>query len=457
MRALRVMASALLFLAAALAAHAQSAPQGLEPGFVPTDHVMMPGGPQSSVVFLISDMGGWSAREQAIASSLAGRGTIVVGIDLDRYYAALAEDDDCIYMVSDIERLTGQLYRAARIETYTPPVVAGLGAGATLALAIAAQTPPSTISATIAVDPGRVVPLAKQLCTPAPKAVVENGIAYGLTPGPLPNPVRIVFSSEASGEGREHAAELQKRHRQIEISEATGTADAILLAEIGSRQQQLAASRAPLDLPIVEIPATARYDTMAIIYSGDGGWRDIDKQLAAYLREAGVPVVGVDALRYFWHERQPVDVAQDLSRIIARYRGEFGTRKVMLIGYSFGANILPATYRLLPQSDKDKVSLISLLALSHQADFEIAVTGWLGFAGEGRHGDPVDDLQEVEPKKIQCIYGLDEDDTACPALQPLAPRGAEIVARPGGHHFDGNYRVLSDLIVARAAKFAASN
>ncbi len=101
------------------------------------------------------------------------------------------------------------------------------------------------------------------------------------------------------------------------------------------------------------------------------------------------------------------------------------------------------------------VSLVSLLALSHHADFEIDVSGWLGFTGSGKYGDPVDDLREVEPSKIQCIYGLKEKDSACPAVQEI--RGAQVLAREGGHHFDGDYRALNRLIVDRAAALMATN
>ena len=59
---------------------------------------------------------------------------------------------------------------------------------------------------------------------------------------------------------------------------------------------------------------------MAIVYSGDGGWRDIDKDIADRLHELGLPVVGVDSLRYFWSEQSPDVAAADLARIIAHYR-----------------------------------------------------------------------------------------------------------------------------------------
>ncbi|MCQ1849838.1 virulence factor family protein [Neorhizobium galegae] len=422
---------------------------------LPTDRISFPEGKATGVVVLLSDGEGWTDREEQVSEVLTGHGALVVGVDIRQYYTALEKEwDDCLYLVSDIETLSHQLHRSADIANYHPPVVAGIGDGATLALAIAAQTPDSTIAETLAIDPRTTIPLSTILCTPAPKTPVPGGTVYGLTEGDLPNPIRVVFSPSADAAGRIHAEELKEIHPAIEFHETAEGADVALLENISAIARRLAHSASPLNLPIVPIHATPKHNTMAIIYSGDGGWRDIDQQLGAYLKEEGIPVVGVDALRYFWSERTPEQTAADLSRIMTSYRKRWNVDNVLLIGYSFGANVLPATYRLLPEADKQAISLVSLLALSHHADFEIDVGGWLGMRGTG-HGDPVDDLRKVEPSKIQCIYGLKEKESACPAVKEIP--GVQVLAREGGHHFDGDYRALNRLIVDRAVALMVVN
>ncbi|MBW6421073.1 virulence factor family protein [Rhizobium sp. XQZ8] len=435
--------------------HVVSDPE-LKTKSLPTDRISYPEGKPKSVVVLISDEGGWSDREERASESLARQGAMVVGVDLPDYYAALQKrDDECLYLVSDIEDLSRQLHRSADVIDYHPPIVAGIGSGGTLALAIAAQTPDSTIAETLAVDPQTAIPLSTVLCTPADKTPASDGIVYGLSEGELPNPVKILFSPKADAAGRIHAENLKESHPAVQLTEASDTQETVLEEGISSIVAQLARSVSPLALPIVPIEVKPRHNMMAVIYSGDGGWRDIDQQLGAYMKEDGIPVVGVDALRYFWTEKTPEQTAADLTRIIETYKRRWKVDNVVLIGYSFGANILPATYRLLPDEDKQAVTLMSLLALSHHADFEIDVTGWLGFAGAGKYGDPVDDLQQVEPRKIQCIHGLKEPDSACPAVQEIS--GAQVLAREGGHHFDGDYRALNRLIVDRATAILATN
>lgn len=458
------MIPALLLASSLLAGYAMAAPaaSGATPGAtyatetLPITHLSLPSQTPQALVLLISDGNGWTAEEIAQTERLLARKAAVIGVDVQQWYASLSSsaEEECYYLVADIESLSQQIHRAMAVETYHAPVVAGVGEGAALALAIAAQTPPATIEETLAVDPTAAIPLKTVLCTPAPKTGHPEGTVYGLTPGALPNPVSIDLGEAAMPDGRAHAAALKASHPAVEVIDGGDTpAFERLARRLDATLDRLQGAHTPLDLPIVPMEAKARYDTLAIIYSGDGGWRDIDKKLAAYLQKDGVPVVGVDALRYFWRERSPEETAADLARIIDTYRSRWRVKHVALIGYSFGANILPATLKRLPAAQANRVSLISLLALSHQADFRISVMGWLGVAGAGKHGDPVEDLKDLKTDLVQCVYGLEEEDTACPKVKTLA--GAEVIARPGGHHFDGNYKIIADAIVSRISRTAA--
>jgi type IV secretory pathway VirJ component len=423
---------------------------------LPQDRISAPDdGSMTGVVVIISDANGWDMTEQAALETVVAGGAIAVGVDLRVWRAALSRETerDCLFLPTDIERLSRQLHRSHTADFYRPPRILGIGEGGTLALAIAAQTPngsfAETIGETLAVDPAEAIALPKPLCTPASRRETARGTAYGLSPGKLPNPVRIAFSTAAEETGREHAASLQASHPDVVLADGEGGPARVLSAEAADLVARLKPDDAALDLPVVEDIVTPSHDTVAIFYSGDGGWREIDQRISARLNEQGVPVIGVDALRYFWSEKTPEETAADLSSMIAHYRKRLGVSRVVLIGYSFGANILPKVYGLLPEGDRNAVTLLSLLALSHQADFEIVLGSWVGISGPARHGDPVEHLATVEAAKIQCVYGLDEEDTACPALEPRVGDGLDLVARPGGHHFDENYELVADRILAR--------
>ncbi|RWR31468.1 virulence factor family protein [Sinirhodobacter populi] len=446
-------ALALCALMAATGAAAQSTtdiqvpPAGFDTGMIEGPQIYRPMGQPRGVVFLISDAQGWGAADEAEAKALTSRGMAVVGLDLPSYLKGLEkhpDDDTCAYAIADIEELSKRL-QAGGEGDYHLPLIAGRGDGGGLALAFAAQTPASTIEATVVADPSAAIALAAPLCTDAQHETTGGRTTYGLTAGELNDPVDVVLTPTAPQAAQDHVAALARDYPDITVTSSTDAPADALAAALSARLDAIEKAEGPLNLPITEmaVPKPAQ-DTMAIIYSGDGGWRDIDREVGATLQKAGVPVIGVDSLRYFWNARKPQDTADDLSRIIRHYQTEWGVKHVLLIGYSFGADILPVSYSLLPTRDQAAVSQMTLMALSHERDDAIHVTGWLGMSS-GSANDPTKDLQKVPANIVQCIYGEGDDDDAC---HELTDRGYEMVGLTGGHHFDGDYQALAGHILA---------
>jgi type IV secretory pathway VirJ component len=443
-------AACALSLTAPAAYAASETTQTFETGLIPSPHIFLPEGGVKGAVMLISDAAGWGDNEKAEADKLVAEGSVVIGVDFPSYIDALrkydvSENDGCVYLVSDIESLSQQVQRAAGNSPYHLPIIAGVGEGGALALAIAAQTPDATIGQTLAIDPLAGIPLTQELCTPAKKQTVGDRMIYGLSDIALPNPVIAAFTAAASKDGRAHVDELKKAHSDIDIRDASDDAQTTLSDTLDELVAASAAADNPLGLPLTILDAKPAFDTMAVIYSGDGGWRDIDKEVGAALQKQGIPVVGIDSLHYFWSERKPQETADDLGRIIELYRKQWQVKHVLLVGYSFGADVVPAAFTKLKAAPKSAVAQISLLSLSHEVDYQISVMGWLGAKTEGAGGDPVNDLKTVDPKLVQCIYGKEDDDeVACPDLKDS---GVQVIALAGDHHFDENYELLTKTIV----------
>ncbi|MBK1663861.1 type IV secretory pathway protein AcvB [Rhodospirillum rubrum] len=419
-------------------------------GSLPDPKIEMPKGPQNALVVLISDAQGWSDADARLSARLKDSGSVVIGIDLPRYLAVLEKaPEDCVYLVGDIEELSQEVQKAAGGAAYVLPVIAGSGEGADLALAMAAQTPDATIGHTLAVDPTGGLPLKKILCTDAPHRATPAGIAYGLQSGPLPNPIDTLFTPAAPAPGRDHVASLRETWGAITAGETAQPAKAALESALMALLTDPSAKTK--DAWATELPTTATRDTLAIVYSGDGGWRDLDKQIADEFQKRGVPTLGVDSLRAFWSRKTPEETAKTLSRLINTYTRRWQVNKVLLVGYSFGADILPATLAALPEADRARITQISLLGFSTGANFEISVTGWFG-AKHGETQPTLPDLAKLDPAQIQCFYGLEEDDSACPKLKDS---GIEILSTTGGHHFDGDYKALATRILAGLDRRAA--
>ena len=196
-------------------------------------------------------------------------------------------------------------------------------------------------------------------------------------------------------------------------------------------------------IPVIEGPASEpASDTLTLFYSGDGGWRDLDRDIAERMAAKGFPVVGVDVLRYFWQHKSMEQGAADLEQLMQSYRDKWGIRRFVLAGYSFGADLLPAFYAQLHPSDQNSIDALLLLALARSGSLEIEVTGWLGQAGTEFATGPA--LAKVPAKKVLCVYGLEEvEESGCTQSGIVG----EQLALPGGHHFDENYAALAERLM----------
>jgi type IV secretory pathway VirJ component len=396
-----------------------------------------------ALVFVFSDLGGWDAGYAGAARRLAGMGAVVVGIDLPQYVRNLvASKDGCHYVIAEIEDMSERLQRDFHFAGYQSPILAGIGPGGTLAYAALAQSPAATIAGAISVDPAPALGTKVPLCAGAPAQAAEGGgFTYGARPQlngwwhvsaatPLPSTFAAVVEQSSGAVVDLHGEPLERLVALLQAALPSPTPP----TQSGALGQ----------LPLTELPALRPGAALAVIYSGDGGWRDIDKQIGEVLARENMPVVGVDSLRYFWRAKTPEEIAGDLSHIIRHYCATWRTEKVVLIGYSFGAGILPFAVNRLPQEDRARVVQVSLLGLEPRADFQVKLSGWFG-------GVPGSDAPAVLPEILrqplglfQCFYGDKEPDTLCTAPQ-LA--GAEIIRTGGGHHFGGDYTALAKQIV----------
>ena len=197
-----------------------------------------------------------------------------------------------------------------------------------------------------------------------------------------------------------------------------------------------------LSLAEVSVPTSARADTMAIILTGDGGWAELDKGVAQGLAARGVPSVGWSSLRYYWTPRTPEMAAADLARIIRHYVPEWNVQRVIVVGYSFGADVLPFLVNRLPDDVLARVRSVALLGLSESATFEFRSSSWINGGGTSTYRT----APEVERLRVPvvCVRGRDEGESACIAL-----KGSQIssIAVGRGHHFSGDYENLARTIL----------
>ena len=411
----------------------------------------------ASFVLLLSGDEGWNRRADALAARLAQEGAMVVGIDFPKFKAVLeADGGDCVFPDGDLENLSHFVQAYFHNSTYLAPLLVGVASGGSMAYAVLAQAPKDTFAGAVSVGFCPHLNVEKPLCKGSGLELTHAARGSGQELKPL----KSLSNPWVTLQGAEGSACPAAVSRDF-VSQVHGAAIATLPQvsdpSIGAAVAKLAAANsnrgiAPPaelgDLPVVEIPAkpdTAPSDAFAIMMSGDGGWAGIDQDIAAALTAKGIAVVGLDSLRYYWTARTPQGVAADTDRLIRYYLAHFGKKRVLLVGYSQGADVLPFAVNRLPAATKSVVSLMAILGMSEHALFEFHVSSWIADDNSGPETLP--EVNRVSGMPVLCIYGEEEHDSLCPKLDA---RKFNIVKVKGGHHFDGNYAGLAEDILAAA-------
>lgn len=415
-------------------------------------HVARPADTATRTLMFVSDANGWDAREDAYADALAAAGTFVVGIDLPAYIKELdGIQGDCSYPYAHMEEVSHWIQRHENFANYSAPWLVGLDRGATLAYAVAAQAPAGTFAGLATLGFDFDWRLAHKICAgDAGEATAADGQrGFRVVPVArlgnawLPRP--YAPGSTIDGIGRD----LAQLHDRVFASPSPRRDGPQTLTTTLQRWDRREARRhEPLpqdvaDLPLTDIAPTATANgRIAIVLTGDGGWAGLDQGVAEALAADGVQVIGFSTLKFFWKQRTPDEAAAAVARVVGHYAAQNPDARFALVGYSFGASLLPVVLNRLPDDARAKIDLQFMISPDDEAVFEIKVGDWFGGA---HHDGALPIAPELAQTNVPafCLHGDDEDDSPCPKL------GEKVTALslPGGHHYDGDYAAIGKLLL----------
>lgn len=413
------------------------------------------------IVLFASGSAGWSAELNAVAKAVAENDYVVAGIELNAYLARLDRTDAaCVDVSADFEQLNRMLEGRYPPATHLPPILLGYGGGAALGYAALAQAPAERFHAGVGLDFCPELPLHKPLCPGVAQlesAALPEQHGVELKPVARLPTTWFVFQNQPACDAAA-AAHFVKSISLARLADIPGH-DGIqgglpqILALFQwldpSIVKQVQPDASVSSVPLTEVPVSGGPERpqLAVMFSGDGGWALLDRAVTAELAKNGLPVIGWDSLSYFWKARQPDGVALDLERVLRHYLEAWKKERIVLIGFSFGADVLPAIANRLPQDLRDRIDLIALLGLSERATFEFHLNDWISDA-PNPNGLPVrPELDKLSAIKRLCIYGVEDDSSIC---AQLGDSGVITVRLPGNHHFDEDYagvarRILDQL------------
>ena len=206
---------------------------------------------------------------------------------------------------------------------------------------------------------------------------------------------------------------------------------------LSSKAQQV--SSVP-DLPLQLSAGKGSSEVLVIYLTGDGGWNSFNQQMVYKFEKQGYGVVALNARKYFWNEKSPEEFAHDFEQLSSYYLAEWEKTSLIIVGYSFGADVgsfLPA--RLSAELRK-KIKKIVLLSPSFSTDFAIRLSDLIG------ESDNVSRRYKVEPEigktdlPIVCIFGNEEEKVLKGSLKNS--KSLIIFELPGDHQYNHDLDLL---------------
>lgn len=183
--------------------------------------------------------------------------------------------------------------------------------------------------------------------------------------------------------------------------------------------------------PVHVYPARPPASGVAVVnVSGDMGLRFLlGASTSRGLTEHHVTVVGVASPVVFRRRRTRAEVDAFVADVVRTALARTGAQRVVVMGQSYGADIVQTGLAHLPAALRKKVAAIILVLPGDSVYFRADPTGWAYRGTPDSVATTTANTLSWAP--LTCIYGVEEDDSLCPLLRV---RGARVIGMPGGHN-----------------------
>ena len=184
-------------------------------------------------------------------------------------------------------------------------------------------------------------------------------------------------------------------------------------------------------LPIKALATNDTSKPLVFYITGDGGWTGFSDAFLQSINKAGYPVVALNAKKYFWEKRTPASMTAELTPLINKYLAKWKRDSVVLIGYSFGADVTPFLFNYAGTPFTKKVGHLVLMLPYTSTDFEVHLTEMIGIASRDAY-KVVPEVNKIT-KPILFILGTEKDQFP---VHTLTNKNYKVITEGGGHHFD---------------------
>lgn len=192
-------------------------------------------------------------------------------------------------------------------------------------------------------------------------------------------------------------------------------------------------------------------DLAVVFFSGDMGPHvGLGPSVVAALSAHGLRVTAVNSLVYFRIKRTPREARALVIAGIERTLVQTGAKHLILVGQSFGSDMLQQSLPGLPPALRARVAFVVLTVPGVTLDYQ-AFPGGLWSSADQPTALPTGRKLDWVPSL--CIYGAAEPDSLCPYLtMPNVTR----LALPGDHFLRRDPDPLARAIIAAIDRIAAT-
>ncbi|MEG8032992.1 AcvB/VirJ family lysyl-phosphatidylglycerol hydrolase [Sphingomonas aurantiaca] len=181
--------------------------------------------------------------------------------------------------------------------------------------------------------------------------------------------------------------------------------------------------------PAIGVHASGAPPIAVVNFSGDMGLRFLlGASTSRGLTEHGIPVVGITTPALFAHHRTRGQLDAIVADGVRVALARTGAKRVVVMGQSYGADIVQTGLADLPSSLRPRVAGIVLILPGDTVFYRADPSGLLY-----DHGTPdsmgVTTGNRLGWAPLTCIYGVEETDSLCPLLSVA---GVRKVGMPGG-------------------------
>ncbi|HWV14239.1 MAG TPA: AcvB/VirJ family lysyl-phosphatidylglycerol hydrolase [Cellvibrio sp.] len=411
--------------------------------------------PEKGLLLYVGDKNRSSEQN---AKQFANLSYYVAHIDPQQLLDAAPHSEQCISVADQLQSIVQSLDKSYAINAQNLPILIGSNDGAALVYAALAQSEQHNFHAGISIN---FTPRIHSKTPPCGLNYSSNMDAShkDIFPSKHLHSSWYVFQNGNTAKDKISTTFIEQINNAKLTASASNKPDAIdsvlqILQWLDPRlTDQVSSDNSNTDLPLIEVPAAEDDATtpMVVLLTGDGGWAEIDKAIARILAEKNIPTIALDSLSYFWKARTPEETAQDIDRVISMYTSKWNKNQVILVGYSFGADVLPFIANKLSEDNRARLGLVALLGMGKTASFEFRLSSWMNADKSPDRLPLLPEVRDMQWANSVCIYGLEDQSSAC---NQTAELGVKVISMSGDHHYDEKYTELVEHILSNAKAVA---